>query len=147
MGKLTLRALAPDRTVLEQEADFLVLRTVEGELGVLPGHEPCALMLDNGMLRVYEDKKQTASLVVLTGVATVEGDTVTVLSPLMERPDRIEALLADLERQREEKQKQEERSALEIHRAETALRRMLVEQDVSAYSVMRGLDGDGEPDA
>lgn len=143
--RLHLRAITPDRTVLEREVDYVILRTIDGDKGILPGHEPCSVLLDDGLMKVFEGKQQTDSLVVLRGMATVHQDTVTVLSPIAAPPDQLESLLEEMERQRLEKEQQEARSALEIQRAETALRRMLVGGgEVSAYSVTKGLDQESE---
>ncbi len=139
-GRLHFAAVTPDRTVLEQDTDFVILRTREGDMGILPGHEPCCVELAEGIAKLYQGKEETGSLAVLGGFALVQDNRVTVLSPIAERPDRLEALLADLERQRQEKATQEKRSALEIHRAETALRRMLVHSEASPYSVMDHLE-------
>ncbi|MGI6403551.1 MAG: ATP synthase F1 subunit epsilon [Oscillospiraceae bacterium] len=135
-NRLHFAAITPDRTVLEQEIDFVVLRTREGDMGILPGHEPCCVELAEGIAKLYQGQKQTDSLAVMGGFALVQDNRVTVLSAIAERPDRMEALLADLERQRQEKIKQEKRSALEIQRAETALRRMLVQSESNPYSAM-----------
>ena len=146
-GRLHFAAVTPDRTVLEQEIDFVVLRTRAGDMGILPGHEPCCVELAEGMAKLYQGKEETHTLAVLGGFALVRDNRVTVLSPIAERPDRLEALLADLERQRQEKAKQEKRSALEIHRAETALRRMLVQSEASPYSAIDYLENNGFEDS
>jgi len=134
--RLRFAAITPDRTVLEQDVDFVILRTRQGDMGVLPGHEPCCVELAEGIAKLYQDKKHTDSLAVMGGFALVENNRVTVLSPIAERPDRMEALLEELRRRREEKIKEEQRTALEIQRVETALRRMLVQNESNPYPVL-----------
>ncbi len=146
--KLTFRAYTPDNLVLEQEVDLVVLRGSEGELGILPGHEDCAVQIVDGVIRLFENNKPAGVLMALGGFATVENNRVTVLSPVAERPENIEELLRSLKRRKAEREAQEQRSALEIHRVETALRNLLVQHDVSAYTVLqsRGEEG-GKPNA
>ena len=137
-GSLTLKVLTPDRTVLARGVDEVILRTCEGDLGILPGHEPCSVLLDYGVLRAYDGKDQVEVIAVMRGFATVRDNEVVVLSAVAERPDRIEALLEDMERQRTESKRREERFDLEITRAETALRRALVGMDISSHAILRG---------
>lgn len=135
---LRLRVLTPTRTVLDQEVDFVLLRTKEGDMGVLHGHEPSAVLLDIGVLRAYVDKKQTDILAVMGGFATVRDNQVTVMSDIAEPPDKIEAAIARRERERAENQLREQGADLEMRRAESALRRTLVQMDVSSYAIIKG---------
>lgn len=135
---LRLRVLTPTHTVLDREVDFVLLRTKEGDMGVLHGHEPSAVLLDIGVLRAYVDKEQTELLAVMGGFATVRDNRVTVLSDIAEPPDKIEAAIARRERDRAENQKREQGADLEMRRAESALRRTLVQMDISSYSIIKG---------
>jgi len=130
--------LTPDRTVLSRAVDQVILRTSEGDLGILPGHEPCSVILDYGVLRVYDGKNQADVIVVMRGFATVQDNEVVVLSAVAERPDQIEALLEDMERQQVENKRREERFDIEIIRAEIAMRRALVGMDISSHAILRG---------
>lgn len=136
-NSLTLRVLTPDRTVLSRAVDQVILRTSEGDLGILPGHEPCSMILDYGVLRAYDGKNQADVIAVMRGFATVRDNEVVVLSAVAERPDQIEALLEDMERQQVENKRREERFDIEIIRAEIAMRRALVGMDISSHSILR----------
>ena len=136
-NSLTLRVLTPDRTVLSRAVDQVILRTSEGDLGILPGHEPCSVILDYGVLRAYDGKNQADVIAVMRGFATVRDNEVVVLSAVAERPDQIEALLEDMERQQVENKRREERFDIEIIRAEIAMRRALVGMDISSHSILR----------
>ena len=136
-NSLTLRVLTPDRTVLSRAVDQVILRTSEGDLGILPGHEPCSMIMDYGVLRAYDGKNQADVIAVMRGFATVRDNEVVVLSAVAERPDQIEALLEDMERQQVENKRREERFDIEIIRAEIAMRRALVGMDISSHSILR----------
>jgi F-type H+-transporting ATPase subunit epsilon len=51
-GKLQIHVVTPEREVWSGEADMLVARTVDGEIGILPGHAPLLALLGEGPLRV-----------------------------------------------------------------------------------------------
>lgn len=138
--KVLLTVLTPNRCVLEEYVDYAILRTVEGEFGVLPGHEPCSVLLDNGLLRAYVEKRQTAVLAIFGGFATVYDNKLVVLSTVAEHPEKIEEALAEMERERAENKINEQNADLEMHRMESALRHSLVHMDVSVYAIIKGLE-------
>lgn len=135
---LRLTVSTPARTVLDAEVDFVLLRTVDGDMGVLRDHEPAAVLLDSGVLRAFRDKKTTDTLAVLGGFATIVDNRVTVLTDLAEPPDKLEAVVAAREKERADSKLQERRSDFETQRAEAALRHTLVQMDVSSYSIIKG---------
>lgn len=137
-NNLHLSVSTPTRTVLEAEVDFVLLRTVEGDMGILHGHEPAAALLDYGVLHAYVDKKPVGILAVLGGFAVVDADRVTILTDLAESPDRIEETIAERKKELAESKRQEQRSDLEMQRAEAALRHALVNMDISSYSIIKG---------
>lgn len=141
---LALRVLTPARTVLEKQVDFVLLRTTEGDMGVLHGHEPCAALLDAGALRAYQNRRETDVLMLMGGFATVRENTVTVLTTFAEPPDRVEDALAKIEEERAQNRLRERSADLEIHRAEKALRQTLVKMDISSYSLIKGKEEQGE---
>lgn len=141
--KVHLTVAMPTRTVLDIEVDYVLLRTPEGDMGVLHGHEPCAVMLEYGVLQTYQNRRVTDTLAVLGGFATIHDNQVAVLTSLAAQPDGIETAIAELQRQRTENQVLEEKSDLEIHRAETALRRTLVKMDLNPRSLLKRQDDAG----
>ncbi len=52
MSNLQVELVAADRKVWEGEADMVVARTVDGELGILPGHTPLLGVLVEGEVRI-----------------------------------------------------------------------------------------------
>jgi len=79
MATLTVRVVAADREVWAGEASMLVARTVEGELGVLPGHVPFLGILAEGDVRIH-----TENGIILAkadrGFLSVENNTVMVVA-------------------------------------------------------------------
>ena len=135
--------LSPDRTVLDEAVDMVIFRTVEGEMGVLPDHEPCVLMLDSGVMRVKRDSTME-SYVISVGFALVERNSIVVTSTLAEHADRIEDVLRELEQQRLKRKTEGEQWENELTRAEMAIRRVLISNEISAYSILKGIGEGGE---
>ena len=71
--------VAPEGTVWAGEADFLVARTVEGEIGILAGHEPTMAALATGAAKV-ESGGATITFGIHGGFLQVGGDQVTLLT-------------------------------------------------------------------
>ncbi len=76
---LTLEIVTPDARVYTDTIDSVVIPTVEGEVGILPGHIPLLTQVEDGELRVTKGT-ETLLLAVSGGFAEVEGDRVHVLA-------------------------------------------------------------------
>jgi len=77
---LTVRVIAPDKTVWNAPADEVILPSTTGQLGILSGHAPLLTALDTGVLRVRASKNQDwQAIALLGGFAEVEEDEVTIL--------------------------------------------------------------------
>ncbi len=76
---LTLEIVTPDARVYTDTIDSVVIPTVEGEVGILPGHIPLLTQVEHGELRVTKGT-ETLLLAVSGGFAEVEGDRVHVLA-------------------------------------------------------------------
>lgn len=86
---LTVRVVAPDKTVWDATAEEVVLPSTTGQLGILTGHAPLMTALDTGVMRV-RDNKDWVAIALMGGFAEVENDQVTVLVNGAERGDKIE---------------------------------------------------------
>jgi F-type H+-transporting ATPase subunit epsilon len=76
---LTLEIVTPESRVYSDVIDSVVIPTIEGEVGILPGHIPLLTQVEHGELQVTK-KGQVEWLVVSGGFAQVEGDRVSVLA-------------------------------------------------------------------
>jgi len=76
---LTLEIVTPEAKVYSDTIDSVVIPTVEGEIGVLPGHIPLLTQIENGELRVTKGAVSTL-LAVSGGFAQIDGDRVRVLA-------------------------------------------------------------------
>ncbi|MFB2935943.1 ATP synthase F1 subunit epsilon [Aerosakkonemataceae cyanobacterium BLCC-F154] len=100
---LTVRVIAPDKTVWDSTAEEIILPSTTGQLGILSGHAPLLTALDTGVMRVRPDKNWVA-IALMGGFAEVENDLVTILVNGAERSDSI-----DMEKARTDYTKAQER--------------------------------------
>lgn len=104
MATIRLEVVTPERMVLEDDADIVVVRGAEGDLGVLHGHEPLITPLEIGEL-MYRKSGEEVVLAVLGGFLEVRPDKVVVLADAAEGPQ-------DIDRQQAEQDRRQAESAL-----------------------------------
>lgn len=80
MAVLTVSVVAADHEVWSGEANMLVARTVEGQIGILPGHEPLLAILAEGDVRVTLNDGGQVTAKADDGFLSVENDIVTVVA-------------------------------------------------------------------
>jgi len=76
---LTLEIVTPEARVYSDTIDSVVIPTVEGEIGVLPGHIPLLTQVADGELRVTKGAA-VSYLAIGGGFAQIDGDKVSVLA-------------------------------------------------------------------
>jgi F-type H+-transporting ATPase subunit epsilon len=91
---LEVHIVTPERELWTGEAEMLIARGIEGELGILGGHEPMLVQLAIGPLRVHREGGEVLAAVVDGGfmhVGTHEGVTrADVLASQAELADEID---------------------------------------------------------
>lgn len=100
---LTVELVTPEKVALSQSADFVALPAFEGEMGVMPGHEPFLVQLGSGEVRVRLGR-ETSSFAVSGGFAEILKDKVSVFAETADMASEIDAERArqDLEKARAE---------------------------------------------
>jgi F-type H+-transporting ATPase subunit epsilon len=86
---ITVRVIAPDKTVWDSSAEEVILPSTTGQLGILTGHAPLLSALDIGVMRVRDNKDWT-SIALMGGFAEIENNEVTILVNGAERGDGID---------------------------------------------------------
>lgn len=122
---LTVRVIAPDKTVWDANAEEVILPSTTGQLGILGGHAPLLTALDTGVMRVRSDKNWVP-IALMGGFAEVENDEVTILVNGAERGDSInqeEARAAFAAAQEEFAKAQQSGSRQEFVKATRSLKR------------------------
>jgi F-type H+-transporting ATPase subunit epsilon len=77
---LRVELVAADKAVWSGEAKMVVAKTVEGEIGLLPGHEPVLAILSQGEVRITLPEGDVLKANAEDGFLSVEHDVVTVVA-------------------------------------------------------------------
>lgn len=80
MAELQVSIVSADDEVWSGAASMIVARTTEGEIGILPGHEPVLAILAAGEVRVTIVDGSSITASAEDGFLSVEHDTVTIVA-------------------------------------------------------------------
>jgi len=99
MAELKVAVVSAERSLWQGTAKSVVAKTPEGEIGILPGHEPVLAMLVEGPLRVEQADGTKLLVAVHGGFFSVSKDCVNVIAEVAELAadidlDRAKAALA-----------------------------------------------------
>ena len=84
MAELDVSLVAMDREVWVGRATMVVATTPEGEIGILPGHEPVLALLVDGAVRIESVDGERVAAAVHGGFFSVANDTVAILAEAAE---------------------------------------------------------------
>ncbi|HEV7789389.1 MAG TPA: F0F1 ATP synthase subunit epsilon [Pseudonocardia sp.] len=91
MAEMTVELVAVERRLWSGEASFVFARTTEGEIGVLPGHEPTLAQLEQaGVIRIDTAQGNSVTAAVHGGFLSITPDGVTVLAESAELAEEID---------------------------------------------------------
>ena len=88
-GTFKFELVSPERVLLSEDVEHVVLPGVDGDLGVLPGHAPIVVKLRPGSISVIGDES-TRKIFVKDGFAEFTPDTLNVLAEQAVNLDGIE---------------------------------------------------------
>ncbi len=77
---LRIELVAEDAAVWSGEATMVIAKTVEGEIGLLPGHEPMLAILASGEVRITLPTGEIIKANAEDGFLSVEHNVVTVVA-------------------------------------------------------------------
>ncbi len=89
--KLTLELVTPEKVAWSAPADFVVLPAIEGEMGVLPGHQPYLARLAAGEVRVTAAGADVKRFAISGGFAEIKDDVVSLFAETAEDAANIDS--------------------------------------------------------
>jgi F-type H+-transporting ATPase subunit epsilon len=83
---LTVSVVAADKEVWSGQASIVIAKTTEGEIGILPGHEPMLALLAQGEIevRITPVDGPKVSVNADNGFLSVENNNVAIVAALAE---------------------------------------------------------------
>ncbi len=79
-GKVAFELVSPERLLVSQPVDMVVVPGGEGDFGVLPGHAPLISTVRAGVIEIYEGNAVSDRIFVAGGFAEVTQERCTVLA-------------------------------------------------------------------
>lgn len=134
---LTVNIVTPDGVVYQHHARMLVVKTLNGDLGILANHEPIIAPLKISEVRVYRTDENHMDLVAVNGgFLEVSDNQASIVADSAERAENIDLRRAQRAKTRAEKNIETAKGkndADEIRRAQVALRRAINRISVSGH--------------
>jgi F-type H+-transporting ATPase subunit epsilon len=90
VGELKVSLVAMDREIWVGPARMVVATTPEGEIGILPGHEPVLALLVDGAVRIETTEGEKVGAAVHGGFFSVANDEVAILAETAELDHEID---------------------------------------------------------
>lgn len=128
--KLQISLVTPEKTILETEADELIIPTTEGEITVLPDHVPLLSQLAQGELIIKKDNS-VDHIAVMGGFLEVSGNKITVLADYAVHGNTINAIKAQEAKERAERKMKENLSEKDFALAEAEFQKAILELRVA----------------
>jgi F-type H+-transporting ATPase subunit epsilon len=91
---MNVELVAPDRMIWSGEAEMVIARTTEGEIGILPNHEAVLGVLVESPVRIKRSEGDELVAAVHGGFLSVTRDTVSILAEVVELADEIDTARA-----------------------------------------------------
>jgi len=105
MATMQVEVVSAEKRLLSVEATEVYARSLDGEIGILPGHQPALLALDIAPVKVKLADGTEARIAVHNGFMFFRDDHLVILADIAEVPEQIdtrraESRLRDLEGRR-----------------------------------------------
>lgn len=132
--KLRLEIVTPERIAYSDEIASFVVRTLNGEIGILFNHAPLIGTLQAWPVKLNMLDGSTRYVNCAGGFIEVKSNNITVLTPAAEVPEDIDYNRAIAAKERAEKRlRLENRKGVDIDRAEAALQRAVARLKTLKY--------------
>nr|WP_042195096.1 F0F1 ATP synthase subunit epsilon [Kibdelosporangium sp. MJ126-NF4]CEL21656.1 ATP synthase epsilon chain [Kibdelosporangium sp. MJ126-NF4]CTQ92437.1 ATP synthase epsilon chain (EC 3.6.3.14) [Kibdelosporangium sp. MJ126-NF4] len=91
MAEISVELVAVERRLWSGKATMVIAQTTEGELGVLPGHEPLlGQLVEGGVVKIRTTDGGTVIAAVYGGFLSITGDGVSILAENAELAEEID---------------------------------------------------------
>ena len=127
----TVEIITPDRVFYRGEGDMIEFTSAAGDLGVYKNHIPLTTVLAPGVVKIHKSGEDDVVAAVHSGFAEILPDKVTLLAEIAEWPDEIDKGRAEAAMKRAEERLAHRTEAIDVKRAEVALRKALVRLDIA----------------
>lgn len=125
-----LEIITPDRVFWNGKASMLELNTTEGQVGIYKRHIPMTMILEPGIVTIHKEDGSLEAAV-HAGFIEILPDKITMMAEVAEWPDEIDLNRAREAEQRAERRLQAHDPRIDMSRAELALKKSMVRQQLA----------------
>jgi len=97
--RVQFELVTPERLLLSEMVEMVVIPGTEGNFGVLPGHAPLISSIRPGTIDIYQGQAIVRRIFVVGGIAEVTPELCTVLADEATAPDELDRSAIEAELQ------------------------------------------------
>lgn len=120
-----LTVITPEKTFFDGETTQIIVRTTEGDIGILANHTSLVASLPSGPLKVMQENGEYRLAAVSAGLIKVGGNKVSIFADAVEWADEIDIEWAKRSEENAKQRIEAKKSARDIDLAELKLKRAL----------------------
>ncbi|HMW90621.1 MAG TPA: ATP synthase F1 subunit epsilon [Candidatus Obscuribacter sp.] len=139
---LNLKIITPDRIVYENPVEQITAVARDGELTILPGHEPLVTTLGIDVMR-FKVRGEEEVAAVIGGIMEVGTSEVTIMSDVAELDVEIDEARAKQAKERVEAEKTQRTDKIDVYASELALSRAMARLKAAELGKLRKQRGGG----
>lgn len=125
MASFSLKITTPEKIFFDGETTQIIVRTTEGDIGILANHTSLVADLPSGPLKIRQEDGSWRVAAVSTGLLKVGGNKVIILANAVEWADEIDIEWAKRSEEDARGRIARQASDHELHLAELKLQRAL----------------------
>lgn len=127
---IQLTIVTPDRNFYHGEIDMLIVKTTEGDMGILRDHESFVAPLSIGRLKIKSGEKVSFAAC-SGGFINIDENIITIVTDSAEWAHDIDKNRANLAKERAELRLKDQGKELDVERAKAALLRSMNRVSIS----------------
>ena len=131
-ASFSLSVITPEKVFFDGETTQIIVRTTDGDIGILANHTSLVADLPSGPLKVRQEDGSWRTAAISTGLLKVGGNKVSILANAVEWADEIDLEWAKRSEEDARRRLQEKQDKHELDLAELKLMRALNRISVSS---------------
>lgn len=125
MANFSLSVITPEKVFFDGETSQIIVRTTEGDIGIMANHTSLVADLPSGPLKVKQEDGSWRTAAISTGLLKVGGNKVSILANAVEWSDEIDLDWAKRSEEDARRRLAEQQDKHQLDLAELKLKRAL----------------------
>lgn len=125
-----LEIVTPEKKFYSGDVEMVILKTPEGEMGILEGHTPMVVAIAVGPVKIKKDGEWQEAILT-EGFMEIKQDKTIILTDTAEWPHEVDIARAKAAKERAEERLRRQLDQVEHMRSQSALARALARLKVS----------------